>query len=143
MVLRKIGNAFLAVVLAVSPLSLAACQTAERVVHIANTPLAGGVIMDERFLAFAEVLYNVPAQAYRAIRQNQQLPAAVRSETRRIARPTLVLMGRTLRALRQAYRVGDAASFGDKLTELRRLREVIQPLIPGLAPPPAVPTPQP
>lgn len=96
-------------------------------VATSSTPLGDRTVMDERAMYAAEALYNVPAQAYVTADTRGLLTPAMR----RAVRPVLVEARQVLLTVREAYRVGDATTFGQRVAALRALKERALALLPA------------
>jgi hypothetical protein len=92
-----------------------------------STPIGDRVVMDEKTAYAAEVLYNIPAQAY----VSADTRGLITPELRATIRPKLIYMASLLDAVRAAYKVGDATSFSARWRELQALKDQVTPLIPG------------
>lgn len=114
--------------------ALVACSgtplnTASDAISIATSsePLGDRIVMDEKTAYAAEVLYNIPAQAYVSADTRGLITPTLRATIR----PKLIYMASLLDAVRAAYRVGDATSFSQRYRELRALKDQVTPLIPS------------
>ena len=113
--------------------AIAACAvtgtTTRDAVAIATSsaPIGDRVVMDEKTAYAAEVLYNIPAQAY----VSADTRGLISADLRATLRPKLIYLASLLDAVRAAYRVGDATSFAARYRELKALKEQVTPLIPA------------
>lgn len=103
-------------------------NTASDAIAIATSsePIGDRIVMDEKAAYAAEVLYNIPAQAYVSADTRGLITPALRATIR----PKLIYMASLLDAVRSAYRVGDATSFAARYRELESLKRQVTPLIP-------------
>jgi hypothetical protein len=125
-------KSLLAPFMALCLLATPACdtlRTASEAVSLATspTPLGDRTVMDERAMYAAEALYNVPAQAYVTADTRGLLTPAVRAAVR----PILIQARQALLAVREAYRVGDATTFGQRVAALRSLKDRAMSLLPA------------
>jgi hypothetical protein len=104
-----------------SALSLASCASLGTAEQIANTPVAGATAIDEKALYTAEAAYNFTASTYVDVVNRHLLSAA----TKAVIKPKVQEAGKALKALRAAYAVGDAATFGDKYRTILALKSEV------------------
>lgn len=118
--------------LALAMLSLGGCasiQPALAVVSAATSsaPLGDRITMDERGMYAVEALYNVPAQAYVTADQHHLVTPALRARVR----PLLQRARAAVLACRTAYHVGDATSWGARVSDLQQLKAQVMSLLPA------------
>jgi hypothetical protein len=106
-----------------------ALGTAGTVVQAATSsaPLGDRITMDERGMYAVDLLYNVPASAYRSANERHLITPALRAQVR----PILIQMRQLQLAARAAYRVGDATSWNSRVAALQQLRAQVVVLIPS------------
>ena len=92
-----------------------------------SAPIGDAIVMDEKTAYAAEVLYNIPAQAYVSADTRGLITPAMRA----VLRPKLIYLASLLDAVRAAYKIGDATSFKARYRELKALKEQVTPLIPA------------
>lgn len=119
-----------ALCLALAP--ICACSTLTAATEIASAatssaPLGDRITMDERGMYAVEALYNVPAQAYVTADQHHLVTPAIRAQVR----PLLQRAHTYLLACRTAYHVGDATSWGQRVSDLQQLKAQIMGLLPA------------
>lgn len=115
--------------LALAALPLGACQTVHTVdqaVALANQNVGDYTVLDEKSWYYAEALYNVPAQAYLSANSHGLLHDPLKAQLKAKLQTMNVLRG----AVYQAYKAGNAATFRDKITELKQLSDQVRNLIP-------------
>jgi hypothetical protein len=117
---------YLGLMLALSLSACASFRTVGQISAAATTPVGSYTVMDEKAMYAAEVAYNVPAQAYRSADSRGLLSPVLKGQIK----TTLQTMRKLLLDARAAYKLGAAASFGDKLVALQALRDHVTPLIP-------------
>lgn len=101
-----------------APLALMACNPAITALHVANTPVAGATTVDEKALFAGEAAYNFIASTYVDV-VNRKL---ISDQTKAVVKPKVQEAYKALKALRDAYAAGDAATFRDKYATLLALK---------------------
>lgn len=112
-------------------LALAACAS-----NVDSTPgpvaglcpdggVASNIIADEKAYAAALILYNVPAQAFKAANERKQLPLELKGEARQI----LIKMSDGLKVLRSALDAGNTSSFQCQFAALSRSSAEVKAII--------------
>lgn len=120
----------LAVALAAAALPLGACQTIHNVdqaVALANQNVGDYTALDEKSWYYAEALYNVPAQAYLSANARGLLHEPLKGQLK----ADLQKLNQLRQAVYQAYQTGNAATFRDKITQLKALSDQVRNLIPA------------
>lgn len=115
-------------VLAAASLAIAGCQTiAEAIPPIGGVSnAAASTTLDEKALYAAEASYNVAATAYLEALENGLVTPAVKAQVK----PMLVKAYEALKAVRVAYRAGNAANFSAQVAEVTRLTTSVRALLP-------------
>lgn len=120
----------LAIALASVVLPLGACQTVQSVdqaVALANQDVGDFTVLDEKSWYYAEALYNVPAQAYLSANAHGLVHDPLKSQLK----AKLQELNALRQAVYQAYKAGNAATFGDKIAQMKALSDQVRALIPG------------
>lgn len=119
---------------AVMSLGLAACNPSPNLnsnsEHVAPTSGGGATsntLVDERSLFAAESAYNVAAHAYVTFDASGQLSPALKAQTR----PMLIEAYAALQAARSAYTLGDAGTFGAKISAVMDLAARVRAILPA------------
>jgi hypothetical protein len=104
------------------PLMLPACASVGRITTL-NTH---GMVLDEKVLHEAETAYNIPAAAYQSANTRGLITPSIKA----VVKPKLQFMAKSLLLVRQAYKVGDGATFLDRVGALKTLSSEVSALIP-------------
>lgn len=110
---------------AAAALALSACATTAPI--NAPVPIAQSQVLDERALIAAESAYNVAGEAYLTAYRRNLLPADLQPRIREL----LVDSFDAILLAREAYRLGNAATFTDQVAIASRLAGEAQRLIPN------------
>jgi hypothetical protein len=121
--------------IAAAMLSMAACDKVGNIGNVGSTPtptasstggVLSGTILDDRAMAGAEILYNVPANAYVAADKQKLISPTLKATLK----PLMVSLYDRLGDVRAAYKLGDAPGFNAKLEALKDLSARVKLLIP-------------
>lgn len=116
--------------LALAP--ICACSTLTAATEIASAatssaPLGDRITMDERGMYAVDLLYVVPADAYRNANEHHLITPDLRARVR----PILQQMRQVQLACRTAYRLGDATSWNARVADLQQLKAQVTALLPA------------
>jgi hypothetical protein len=119
----------LALALVATALTASACKTihtATDAVALANENVGDFTIADEKGWYYAEALYNVPATAYLSANSRGLLHDPLKSQLKSM----LQELNRYRQAVYQAYKTGNAATFHEKLVQMKALSDQVRNLTP-------------